>query len=133
MTTAVIPSWTLGDRIRKARTTVGMDQRQFAEALGVKAGTLAGWEADNSKPRELVDVAMRIEEITSVPASWILGVGSLERKTPRDVGGRHGGLRGITAEYRPQKSTCLRNHRPRSTGISPRLSQLRRNDPTTAQ
>ncbi|MDO1477271.1 helix-turn-helix domain-containing protein [Rhodococcus ruber] len=98
MTTAVIPSWTLGDRIRKARTTVGMDQRQFADALGVKAGTLAGWEADNSKPRELVDIARRIEEITSVPASWILGVGSLEQRTPRDAGGRHGGLRGITAE-----------------------------------
>ncbi|AOD20237.1 hypothetical protein IM25_00120 [Rhodococcus sp. p52] len=83
MTTAIIPAWSLGDRIRKARGVVGMDQRQFAEALGVKAGTLAGWEADNSRPRDVVAIAQKIEGITAVPATWILGVHPAEGNRPR--------------------------------------------------
>lgn len=80
MTTAIIPTWTLGDRIRKARILRGMDQRQFADALGVKAGTLAGWETDRQRPRNLVEIARKIQQITEVPASWILGLGSLSQE-----------------------------------------------------
>jgi transcriptional regulator with XRE-family HTH domain len=70
----VIPWWTLGDRIRKARSTANMDQREFAEALGVPAGSLAGWETDRQRPRDLVAVAKRIEMLTRIPAAWILGL-----------------------------------------------------------
>lgn len=70
----VIPWWTLGDRIRKSRLTVGMDQREFAEALGLPAGSLAAWETDRAKPRDLVAVAKRIELLTRIPAAWVLGL-----------------------------------------------------------
>lgn len=70
----VFPVWSLGDRLRKVRLTAGLDQRQFAEALGVQPGSLAAWETDRSTPRKLVDIAKTIEKVTGVPAAWTLGV-----------------------------------------------------------
>lgn len=79
---AVTSTWTLGDRLRKARAVKGMDQREFATALEVKAGTLAGWETDRQKPRDLVDIAQKVQKLTGVSAMWILG---LEAVTPQYV------------------------------------------------
>lgn len=82
----VTPAWTLGDRLRKARTVKGMDQRQFADSLGVKAGTLAGWETDRQKPRDLVAIAQKVQEITGISAMWVLGLGSVTPQyVPRNV------------------------------------------------
>lgn len=125
MTAAVIPTWTLGDRIRKARAVAGMDQRHFADALGVKPGTLAGWEADNSKPRDLVGIARRIEHITDVPAFWLLGVDPLEQKSPRQLGRVDGGTRGINAEYVAHKPIGSDLKSRRSSGQSSRLLHRR--------
>lgn len=71
-----VPQWTLGDRLRKARAVSGKDQREFAELLGVKPGSLAGWETDRTRPRDLVAVAKRIEMALHIPAAWVLGVDS---------------------------------------------------------
>lgn len=68
------PTWTLGDRIRKARLTTGMNQREFAPLIGVKAGSLAAWESDHSVPRNVLIVARYIEKATGVPATWVLGL-----------------------------------------------------------
>jgi transcriptional regulator with XRE-family HTH domain len=72
----VYPDWSLGDRIRKARVTTGMTQTEFAAAIGVKEGTLAAWETSRAHPRsaDIVDVAKRIETVTKIPASWLLGM-----------------------------------------------------------
>lgn len=68
------PAWTLGDRIRKARMISGMKQAEFAERIGTKEGSLAAWETDRSTPRNIVAIAKRIEALTRVPATWILGL-----------------------------------------------------------
>ena len=34
-----IPTWTMGDRLAKARRDTGMSTREFADALGVSATT----------------------------------------------------------------------------------------------
>lgn len=68
------PTWTLGDRIRKARLTTGMNQREFAPLIGVKPGSLAAWESDHSVPRNMLIVARYIEKVTGVPAAWVLGL-----------------------------------------------------------
>ncbi len=68
------PTWSLGDRIRKARVVTGMNQETFAAAIGVTEGSLASWETDRAKPRDVVAVAKRIEVLSRIPAAWTLGV-----------------------------------------------------------
>ena len=68
------PEWTLGDRLRKARKQTGMTQRAFAELIGEEPSRYAQWEADNNRPRHLVDVAQNIEGHTGVSAAWLLGL-----------------------------------------------------------
>lgn len=68
------PAWTLGDRIRKARMTTGLHQREFAQLIKVESGSLAAWETDRTIPRNMVVVAKSIENITGVPAAWLLGL-----------------------------------------------------------
>ena len=73
-TTSVIPVWTFADRLRKARTTAGMDQRTFAQHIDCTASAYAQWEAGNSRPRDIVSIAKRIEMLTRIPASWMLDI-----------------------------------------------------------
>lgn len=72
----VYPDWSFGDRIRKARTTTGKTQEEFATAIGVKEGTLAAWETDRAQPRsrDIIDVVKRIEALTNIPVAWLLGI-----------------------------------------------------------
>lgn len=75
------PDWSFGDRVRKARTTVGMTQEEFATAIGVGESSLAAWETDRAMPRsrQIVDVCKRIEAVTNIPHLWLLGA---EEPTP---------------------------------------------------
>ena len=99
----VYPAWSLGDRIRKARDIAGMNQHDFAVAIGVPDGSLANWETDRAKPRDIVAVAKRIELLTRIPAGWVLGI-----ENSPDGGGPTGP--GSTAG----KSSCCDNRGPRS-------------------
>ncbi|MBU8816392.1 helix-turn-helix domain-containing protein [Mycolicibacterium goodii] len=78
----VYPSWSFGDRIRKARDVAGLTQHEFAVAIGVPDGSLANWETDRAKPRDIVAVAKRVEMLTRIPAGWMLGI----EHTPDDGG-----------------------------------------------
>lgn len=69
-----VPEWTLGDRLRKARRLTGMTQRDFAAAIGEDARAYSQWEADNNRPRHLVEVCQSVEELTGVSAAWLLGL-----------------------------------------------------------
>ncbi len=92
----VLPVWTFGDRVRKARSIAGMDQREFASAIGVTHPALGAWESGRGKPRDIVSVAKRVELLTRVPAVWTLGLNadspsgepggeSADACTPRDL------------------------------------------------
>lgn len=70
----IYPTWTFGDRVRKARDTTQMNQRDFASAIEVTEGSLATWETGRAKPRDIVAVAKRIEMLTRIPAGWLLGI-----------------------------------------------------------
>lgn len=70
---AAVPTWTFGDRLRKARSVTGMDQRGFAAALGIKPGALAQWETDRARPRDIIGMARRVQDFTGVAATWLLG------------------------------------------------------------
>lgn len=66
-----IPSWTLGDRIVKARRHAHLEQRELAVALGVSAPLISKWERDVAEPRP--SQVMKIAEATGVPYGWIVG------------------------------------------------------------
>jgi transcriptional regulator with XRE-family HTH domain len=71
MTTGVhIPTWTLGDRIRKARRDAGLTAEQMAATVGVSAKTLTRWENDETAPR--VDDLVRISAACQVPTFWLV-------------------------------------------------------------
>lgn len=70
----IIPTWTFGDRLRKARLTLDMSQRDFADLIDVNHARYSQWEADNNMPRGLVSICERIQEVTGVSAAWLLGL-----------------------------------------------------------
>lgn len=49
-----IPTWTLGDRLRKIRrdNADGITQKAFAESIGVGGPAYTAWEGDRSFPRQ---------------------------------------------------------------------------------
>lgn len=82
----VIPEWTLGDRLRKARRLAQLGQAEFAERLGQNQKTYAAWELDTSHPRNLVAVAKRIEALSGVPAAWLLGIDAVTTSPDTTIG-----------------------------------------------
>lgn len=65
----VIPTWTRGDRLRKARTLTGMTVREFAEVIGVSHGTISNAETDSREVRKIVLNAYSLA--TGVPVQWL--------------------------------------------------------------
>lgn len=65
-----IPTWTMGDRLAKARRDTGMSTREFADALGVSAKTINNYEAGTHAPRRIVINAWSLA--TGVPTGWLL-------------------------------------------------------------
>jgi len=69
-----VPRWTWGDRVRKVRRDLKLEQEQFARMIGVTQKTLASWETGARTPRDSVALAQTIEAQTGVPAIWMLGL-----------------------------------------------------------
>lgn len=74
-TSAWVPEWSFGDRMRKVRTELGYDQREFAEKLDIKAPTLSSYEAGRANPRakDLPVLATKLEMLSNVPRAWFMG------------------------------------------------------------
>lgn len=72
----VIPTWTYGDRLRKARETAHLDAMAMAEKLAVKPASISQWERGRVKPRDMIDISRRWAEITGVSIEWLLGLDS---------------------------------------------------------
>jgi transcriptional regulator with XRE-family HTH domain len=72
----LIPEWTFADRLRKSRRSAGMTQRQMSAALEVGEAAYGQWESGNNVPREVIEIARRVEKITGVRATWLLGLES---------------------------------------------------------
>lgn len=68
-----IPSWTLGDRLRKSREDAGIKQDEMARRLIKSRGAISGWEQDLHRPDGLAVRAWAHE--THVPEWWLLGDG----------------------------------------------------------
>lgn len=63
-----LPTWTLQDRIRKAREHAGLKQEELAQAIGSTRQTLGRWENGSHTPTEKNLAALA--EATGVPMEW---------------------------------------------------------------
>lgn len=70
----IVPTWTFGDRLRKARRHRRMDQRTLGQHLDVSAATVSMWEKDINLPGNLIRAAQELQHVLRVPAQWLLGV-----------------------------------------------------------
>ena len=73
----------IGDRIREARTRLGLTQVQLAQQVGVSSQTVWSWEAGRVRPKHehLEELAFRCE----VSAAWLLGRDVLEADLLREA------------------------------------------------
>lgn len=69
-----IPTWTFGDRLRKARRFRGMDQRTLAQYFDVSPSMIGLWEKNRHLPRNIAQCAQELQQILRVPAWWLLGL-----------------------------------------------------------
>ena len=72
-----VPEWTIPDRLRKARELTGLDQSEFANALGVSRGTVSNYERGSRVYRRPVLLAWAM--CAGVPMEWLQG----EQESPR--------------------------------------------------
>lgn len=71
MITGVIPEFTLGDRLRKARELRGLEQQELAEQLGIHRQSVARYEKGDAEPRKPVMTLWAI--VTGVDLEWLSG------------------------------------------------------------
>lgn len=72
-----IPTWTLGDRLRKARIQAGLSQSELADDLGISQRSISVYEADEHPPKRPVLVSWALR--CGVDLSWLEGPKRLER------------------------------------------------------
>lgn len=65
----VIPAWTQGDRMRKARAVTGLTTREFARELGVSQQTVVNAENDHVAVRRTTLSGWSLA--TGVPREWL--------------------------------------------------------------
>jgi transcriptional regulator with XRE-family HTH domain len=65
----VIPEFTMGERLTKARKMTGLDQKQFADLIGVVRATISNAERDVYQPRPILLNAWSL--VTGVPREWL--------------------------------------------------------------
>ena len=65
----VIPEWTMGDRLRKARERSGIGQVEFSEITGVARSSIVRYEGDVTAPRRHVLLVRAMA--TGVDMQWL--------------------------------------------------------------
>jgi len=70
MTSETVPSWTLGDRLRKARTASNTSAATMAAALGVNRKTISNYEAMRTPITRGNILAWSM--LTRCPVEWLL-------------------------------------------------------------
>ena len=71
VSTTTTLTWTLGDRLRKARRFAGLTAVDMAEHLRLSANTISNWENDNTVPTRAAVLVWAAR--TGVPVAWLDG------------------------------------------------------------
>lgn len=115
------PAWTLGDRLRKARTHAGFRQRELGEAIGVSQVSVNKYEHDDATPRRPVLVSWAMA--TGVALAWLLGdaeVADRKVSAASPDGGRHFLSKMIpcTGSFLQASISSWANHRDRDLSVA---------------
>lgn len=70
-TTTLALTFTLGNRLAKARKAAGLTQEQIGERLGLGARSIARYENDHATPYEAIVIAWSV--VTGAPIEWLHG------------------------------------------------------------
>lgn len=73
MSDILIPEWTLGERLTKARKSAGLDPTDMAERLGVSDRTIRNWEQGVHRPK--LGTIRAYAQVTGVALWWLEGDG----------------------------------------------------------
>lgn len=74
MTTTEVPTFTLRERLAKAREHAGLTRDQMAERLSVTERTVRNWE--NGSTKVTTPIVLAYAAVTSVPVWWLDGDGA---------------------------------------------------------
>lgn len=67
------PAFTIGDRLRKARSLTDLDVRPFADEIGVSHGTITNYELENTPAEKMKSVVLRAWAArTGVDIEWLM-------------------------------------------------------------
>ncbi|MFZ4843006.1 helix-turn-helix transcriptional regulator [Mycetocola saprophilus] len=69
--TGAILTFTLGERLRKARESAGLQQDQLAPLVGAHRQTISRWETGLTTPRS--EIILRWSLVTHVDLFWLRG------------------------------------------------------------
>lgn len=72
---AVVPEWTLGDRMKKAREHAGLSQGELAARIGISMSSVSRYEVDKTAPGRPVLLSWAL--CTGVSLEWLLGGGEI--------------------------------------------------------
>jgi len=114
---------TFGDRLAAAREAAGLKQKELAQRVGVKTGTLRNWEDDLSEPR--ANRLSMLGGILGVSLRWLVtgegeGVEAPEETPPTaDLNGLLADLRAVRAQIaQSNEKLALIEKRLRAWGAS---------------
>ena len=65
----IVPTWTRGDRLRKAREVTGLTTREFAREIGVSQTTVTNAENDRTQVRRITMMAYAMR--SGVSLTWL--------------------------------------------------------------
>jgi transcriptional regulator with XRE-family HTH domain len=65
----IVPEWTCGDRMRKAREHAGLKQSDLSPAAGISRTSAVAYESGQSLPGRKVLITWAM--VTGVPVEWL--------------------------------------------------------------
>ena len=113
-----VPEWTVGDRLRKARELLGLDQGPFAARIGVSRGTVSNYERGSTE-RYKPNVMNAWAAHTGVPVEWLEHGDAGPTPTPPE-GPRNEKLARLTEakKARARRSDTTRRYLPRVPALA---------------
>lgn len=112
----VVPQFTQGDRLRKAREHSGLHMRDLAAEIGVSEASVSRYESGKQKPRRATVLTWALA--TGVDFDWLFdGDGSTEPPPQVGAGFRNRRSRTFISADEPHRSHAGRPERPRAARL----------------